>query len=57
MGLLDQLKAMFSGDKQGGGILGEPGETQRPGAVSGGPGDGPSEGGSVGPAGADAKPD
>ena len=35
----------------GSGVLGEPGTTQRPGLSGGGPGDGPTTGGSPGPAG------
>jgi hypothetical protein len=37
--------------RSGGGVLGEPGTTQQPGPSSGGPGEGPSSGGSPGPKG------
>ncbi len=60
MGFLDQVRGWFSKDEaggSGGSLLGEPGDTQRPGPSSGEPGGGPSQGGSVGPAGTDAKPE
>jgi hypothetical protein len=58
MGFLDQVKSWFSKDKSGsGGLLGEPGDTQRSGPSSGGPSGGPETGGSAGPAGAEQKPE
>ena len=48
-GLMDLLRKL-TGRKSGGGLLGEPGSTQRPGPISGGPGDGPMTGGGAGPA-------
>ncbi len=57
MGFLDKVKGLFSSDRSGGGLLGEPGDTQRPGPSGGGPSGGPEAGGSVGPAQAEPKPD
>ena len=48
---MTRRKRRGSGDS-GGGLLGEPGTTQRPGRSGGGPGEGPMKGGSEGPAGA-----
>lgn len=49
MGMMDKIRELM-GKKSGGGLLGEPGSTQRPGPISGGPGDGPAGGGGAGPA-------
>ena len=58
-GLMDTIRGWFGKrtSGSGGGLLGEPGTTQRPGASSGGPGDGPATGGSAGPAGTQPGPD
>lgn len=49
-GLMDKLRKLVGG-RRSGGVLGEPGSTQRPGPSSGGPGEGPMSGGSPGPKG------
>jgi hypothetical protein len=47
--LMAKVRDLLGGRKGKGGLLGEPGSTQRPG--SGGPGEGPMSGGSPGPKG------
>ena len=56
-GLMSKLRDLVTGRGSGGGLLGEPGDTQRPGPSSGGPSGVPDTGGSVGPAQAEPKPD
>ena len=58
-GLMASIREWFGkrGSGSGGGLLGEPGSTQRPGPSSGGPGDGPAAGGSAAPAGTQPGPD
>ena len=58
-GLMEKVRGLLGkrGSGTGGGLLGQPGTTQRPGPSSGGPGDGPASGGSAGPAGTQPGPD
>lgn len=56
MGLMASVREWLERRKargSGGGLLGQPGSTQQPGRASGGPAEGPTEGGSASPKGPD----